>query len=96
MSRVLFAAVALLPLMLAAGSAVAQSHGGHAGHGAHAAPARPVQARPQQARPTPAPKPRAERTPTFGSGYKSSSRAPGSALACGSCRTRSIQASISA
>ena len=54
MSRVLFAAVAALPLMLAAGSAVAQSHGGHAGHGAHAAPARPP-----QARPTPKPKPRA-------------------------------------
>ena len=59
MSRALFAAVAVLPLMLAAGSVVAQSHGGHAGHGAHAAPARPAQARPQQARPRPAPKPRA-------------------------------------
>ncbi|HEY1072823.1 copper resistance protein B [Brevundimonas sp.] len=59
MSRALFAAVAVLPLILAAGAAVAQSHGGHAGHGAHAAPARPVQARPQQARPRPAPKPRA-------------------------------------
>ena len=34
MSRALFAAVAVLPLMLAAGSAVAQSHGGHGGHGA--------------------------------------------------------------
>ena len=56
MSRALFAAVAVLPLMLAAGAAVAQSHGGHAGHGAQAAPARPP-----QARPTPAskPKPRA-------------------------------------
>jgi len=54
MSRALFAAVAVLPLMLAAGSAVAQSHGGHAGHGAHAAPARPA-----QARPTPKPRPRA-------------------------------------
>ncbi len=53
MSRALFAAVAVLPLMLAAGSAVAQSHGGHAGHGAHAAPARPAQARPR-----PAPRPR--------------------------------------
>ena len=51
MSRALFAAVAVLPLMLAAGSAVAQSHGGH---GAHAAPARPP-----QARPAPKPKPRA-------------------------------------
>lgn len=59
MSRALFAAVAALPLMLAAGSAVAQSHGGHGGHGAHAAPARPAQARPPQARPRPAPKPRA-------------------------------------
>ena len=59
MSRALFAAVAVLPLVLAAGSAVAQSHGGHAGHGTHAAPARPAQARPQQARPRPAPKPRA-------------------------------------
>ncbi|MFE9083418.1 copper resistance protein B [Brevundimonas sp. NPDC003935] len=59
MSRALFAAVAVLPLMLAAGSAVAQSHGGHAGHGVHGAPARPAQARPQQARPRPAPKPRA-------------------------------------
>ncbi|WP_292082715.1 MULTISPECIES: copper resistance protein B [unclassified Brevundimonas] len=59
MSRALFAAVAVLPLMLAAGSAVAQTHGGHGGHGAHAAPARPAQARPQQARPRPAPKPRA-------------------------------------
>ncbi|AYG95678.1 copper resistance protein B [Brevundimonas naejangsanensis] len=39
MSRALFAAVAVLPLMLAAGSAVAQSHGGHAGHGAPVAPA---------------------------------------------------------
>ncbi|MGH7028149.1 copper resistance protein B [Brevundimonas sp.] len=56
MSRALFAAVAVLPLMLAAGSAVAQSHGGHGGHGAHAAPARPPQARP---RPAPKPKPRA-------------------------------------
>ncbi len=56
MSRALFAAVAVLPLMLAAGSAVAQSHGGHAGHGAHAAPARPPQARP---RPALKPKPRA-------------------------------------
>ena len=56
MSRVLFAAVAVLPLMLAAGSALAQTHGGHAGHGAHAAPARPPQARP---RPAPKPKPRA-------------------------------------
>lgn len=46
MSRALFAAVAALPLMLAAGSAIAQSHGGHGGHGAHAAPARPPQARP--------------------------------------------------
>ena len=56
MSRALFAAVAVLPLMLAAGAAVAQSQGGHAGHGAQAAPARPP-----QARPTPAskPKPRA-------------------------------------
>ncbi|WP_255500300.1 copper resistance protein B [Brevundimonas sp. P7753] len=54
MSRPLFAAVAVLPLMLAAGSAVAQTHGGHAGHGAQAAPARPPQARPR-----PAPKPRA-------------------------------------
>ena len=54
MSRVLFAAVAVLPLMLAAGSALAQTHGGHAGHGAQAAPARPPQARPR-----PAPKPRA-------------------------------------
>ena len=53
MSRALFAAVAVLPLMLAAGSAVAQTHGGH---GAHAAPARPPQARP---RPAPKPKPRA-------------------------------------
>ena len=53
MSRALFAAVAVLPLMLAAGSAVAQSHGGH---GAHAAPARPPQARPM---PAPKPKPRA-------------------------------------
>lgn len=51
MSRALFAAVAVLPLMLAAGSAVAQAHGGH---GAHAAPARP-----SQARPAPKPKPRA-------------------------------------
>lgn len=51
MSRALFAAVAVLPLVLAAGSAVAQSHGGH---GTHAAPARPP-----QARPTPKPKPRA-------------------------------------
>lgn len=59
MSRALFAAVAVLPPMLAAGSAVAQSHAGHAGHGAHAAPARPAQARPLQARPRPAPKPRA-------------------------------------
>ncbi|MET4685074.1 copper resistance protein B [Brevundimonas faecalis] len=59
MSRALFAAVAVLPLVLAAGSAVAQSHGGHAGHGAHAAPARPAQARPPQARLRPAPKPRA-------------------------------------
>ncbi len=56
MSRALFTAVAVLPLMLAAGSAVAQSHGGH---GAHAAPARPSQARPPQARPTTKPKPRA-------------------------------------
>ncbi|MNS61008.1 Copper resistance protein B precursor [compost metagenome] len=56
MSRALFAVVAVLPLMLAAGSAVAQSHGGHASHGAHAAPARPPQARP---RPAPKPKPRA-------------------------------------
>ncbi|WP_333612368.1 copper resistance protein B [Brevundimonas bullata] len=56
MSRPLFAAVAVLPLMLAAGSAVAQTHGGHAGHGAQAAPARPPQARP---RPAPKPKPRA-------------------------------------
>ena len=55
MSRALFAAVAVLPLMLAAGSAVAQSHGGHGGHGAQAAPARPQQARP---RPAPKPKPR--------------------------------------
>ena len=55
MSRVLFAAIAGLPLMLAAGSAVAQSHGEHGGHGAHAAPARPPQARP---RPAPKPKPR--------------------------------------
>ena len=54
MSRALFAAVAVLPLMLAAGSAVAQTHGGHGGHGAQAAPARPPQARPR-----PAPKPRA-------------------------------------
>ena len=54
MSRALFAAVAALPLMLAAGSAVAQAHGGHGGHGAHAAPARPPQARPR-----PASKPRA-------------------------------------
>jgi copper resistance protein B len=54
MSRALFAAVAVLPLMLAAGSALAQTHGGHAGHGAQAAPARPPQARPR-----PAPKPRA-------------------------------------
>ena len=54
MSRALFAAVAVLPLMLAAGSAVAQTHGGHAGHGAQAAPARPPQARQR-----PAPKPRA-------------------------------------
>ena len=54
MSRALFAAVAVLPLMLAAGSALAQTHGGHAGHGAHAAPARPP-----QARPAPKPKPRA-------------------------------------
>ncbi|WP_433959867.1 copper resistance protein B [Brevundimonas diminuta] len=53
MSRALFAAVAVLPLMLAAGSAVAQTHGGH---GAHAAPARPPQARPT---PAPKPKPRA-------------------------------------
>ena len=53
MSRALFAAVAVLPLMLAAGSAVAQTHGGH---GAHAAPARPPQAHP---RPAPKPKPRA-------------------------------------
>ncbi|MFC5372399.1 copper resistance protein B [Brevundimonas faecalis] len=59
MSRALFAVVAVLPLMLAAGSAVAQSHGGHGGHGAQAAPARPSQARPPQARPRPAPKPRA-------------------------------------
>lgn len=51
MSRALFAAAAVLPLMLAAGSAVAQAHGGH---GAHAAPARP-----SQARPAPKPKPRA-------------------------------------
>ena len=56
MSRALFAAVAVLPLMLAGGSAVAQSHGGHGGHGAQAAPARPPQARP---RPAPKPKPRA-------------------------------------
>lgn len=56
MSRALFAAVAVLPLMLAAGSALAQTHGGHAGHGAQAAPARPPQARP---RPAPKPKPRA-------------------------------------
>ncbi len=56
MSRALFAAVAVLPLMLAAGSALAQTHGGHAGHGAHAAPARPPQARPRLA---PKPKPRA-------------------------------------
>lgn len=54
MSRALFAAVAALPLMLAAGSAIAQSHGGHGVHGAHAAPARPT-----QARPTPRPGPRA-------------------------------------
>ena len=54
MSRALFAAVAVLPLMLAAGSAVAQAHGGHGGHSAHAAPARPP-----QARPAPKPKPRA-------------------------------------
>ena len=54
MSRALFAAVAVLPLMLAAGSALAQTHGGHAGHGAQAAPAGPPQARPR-----PAPKPRA-------------------------------------
>ena len=53
MSRALFAAVAVLPLMLAAGSAVAQAHGGHGGHSAHAAPARPP-----QARPAPKPKPR--------------------------------------
>ena len=53
MSRALFAAVAVLPLMLAAGSAVAQAHGGH---GAQAAPARPPQARPT---PAPKPKPRA-------------------------------------
>ncbi|MNV04777.1 Copper resistance protein B precursor [compost metagenome] len=56
MSRALFAAVAVLPLILAAGSALAQTHGGHAGHGAQAAPARPPQARP---RPAPKPKPRA-------------------------------------
>ena len=56
MSRALFAAVAVLPLMLAAGSAVAQAHGGHGGHGAQAAPARPPQAHP---RPAPKPKPRA-------------------------------------
>ncbi|WEK58420.1 MAG: copper resistance protein B [Candidatus Brevundimonas phytovorans] len=55
MSRALSAAVAVLPLMLAAGSAVAQNHGGHGGHGAQAAPARPPQARP---RPAPKPKPR--------------------------------------
>ncbi|MEN5167952.1 copper resistance protein B [Brevundimonas pondensis] len=59
MSRALFAAAAVLPLMLAAGSAAAQSHGGHAGHGAHAAPARSSQARPPQARPTSKPRPRA-------------------------------------
>ena len=46
MNRALFAAVAVLPLILAAGSAAAQSHGGNAGHGAHVAPARPPQARP--------------------------------------------------
>jgi copper resistance protein B len=56
MSRALFAAVAVLPLMLAAGSALAQTHSGHAGHGAQAAPARPPQARPRSA---PKPKPRA-------------------------------------
>ncbi len=54
MIRALFAAAAVLPLMLAAGSVLAQTHGGHAGHGAQAAPARPPQARPR-----PAPKPRA-------------------------------------
>ncbi len=54
MNRALFAAVAVLPLILAAGSAAAQSHGGNAGHGAHVAPARPP-----QARPAPKPKPRA-------------------------------------
>jgi len=56
MSRPLFAAVAVLPLMLAAGSALAQTHGGHAGHGAQAAPACPPQAR---SRPAPKPKPSA-------------------------------------
>ncbi|WP_292037297.1 MULTISPECIES: copper resistance protein B [unclassified Brevundimonas] len=54
MSRALFAAVAVLPLILAAGSAVAQSHEGHAGHRSQAAPARPSQARPR-----PVAKPRA-------------------------------------
>ncbi|HUH10595.1 MAG TPA: copper resistance protein B [Brevundimonas sp.] len=58
MSRALFAAVAVLPLMLAAGSAVAQSHGGHGGHGAHAAPARPAQARPKPKSRAAAPQPR--------------------------------------
>jgi len=60
MSRALFAAVAVLPLMLAAGSAVAQIHGGHAGHGAQAAPARPPQVRP---RPKPATPPVPAQTP---------------------------------
>lgn len=58
MSRALFAAVAVLPLMLAAGSAVAQAHGGHGGHGAHAAPARPAQVRPKPKSRAAAPQPR--------------------------------------
>ncbi|HEY1072019.1 copper resistance protein B [Brevundimonas sp.] len=58
MSRALFAAAAVLPLMLAAGSAVAQAHGGHGAHGAHAAPARPPQVRPTPKPRAAAPQPR--------------------------------------
>lgn len=51
MSRALFTAVAVLPLILAAGSAVAQSHDGHEGHGAPPAP-KPRAAPPQAAAPS--------------------------------------------
>lgn len=62
MSRALFAAVAVLPLMLVAGSAIAQNHG-HAGHGAHDAPARPPQARPTPKPRAAAPQPRRDAPP---------------------------------